>query len=217
MIFLLSSNPSCTRTGDWAGAAANDGSGMKIAMTHNRTIKHYSKRNTQMKITYSILGLFAGAALFLATGCGKQEPPAGETPKAMNPAPSDAQKAAAEAAPPAAVPAAPAPAEPTPPAAATIPVPAVPAAATQAVTEAAAAPSAMSAQTQGLIDKAKGLVKSEKYQEALNSLQQLKDMKLTDEQQKMVDDLKAQIQTSLVKAAGTNAASALGNILGGKK
>ncbi len=170
-----------------------------------------------MKITYSILGLFAGAALFLATGCGKQEPPAGETPKAMNPAPSDAQKAAAEAAPPAAVPAAPAPAEPTPPAAATIPVPAVPAAATQAVTEAAAAPSAMSAQTQGLIDKAKGLVKSEKYQEALNSLQQLKDMKLTDEQQKMVDDLKAQIQTSLVKAAGTNAASALGNILGGKK
>ena len=165
-----------------------------------------------MKITYSILGLTAGAALFLAVGCGKQEPPAGETPKAMNPAPGDAQEAAAEAAPPAA-----APAEPTPPAAATIPVPAVPAAATQAVTEAAAAPSAMSAQAQGLIDKAKGLVKSEKYQEALNSLQQLKNMKLTDEQQKMVDDLKAQIQTSLVNAAGTNAASALGNILGGKK
>jgi hypothetical protein len=165
-----------------------------------------------MKIRYAMLGVAAGAVLILAIGCSKEEPPAGETPKAMNPAPSGAQKAAAEAAP-----AAPAPAEPAPPAAATIAVPAVPAAATQAMTEAAAAPSEMSAQAQGLIDKAKGLVSNEKYQEALNSLQQLTNMKLTPEQQKMVDDLKAQIQTALAKAAGTNAASALGNILGGKK
>ena len=165
-----------------------------------------------MKITYSILGLTAGAALFLASGCSKEQPPPGETPKAMNPPPSEAQKAPAESAPAPA-----APAEPTPPPAATIAVPAVPAAATQAVTEAAAAPSATTALAQGLIDKAKGLVTDQKYQEALNVVQQLSSQKLTAEQQTLVDGLKAQIQAALTKAAGTNAASALGNILGGKK
>jgi hypothetical protein len=93
----------------------------------------------------------------------------------------------------------------------------VPAAATQAVTEAAAAPSATTALAQGLIDTAKGLVTDQKYQEALNVVQQLSSQKLTAEQQTLVDGLKAQIQAALTKAAGTNAASALGNILGGKK
>jgi hypothetical protein len=42
-------------------------------------------------------------------------------------------------------------------------------------------------------------------------------IKLTADQQKSVDDLKAQIQSTLAKAVLTNAASALGGALGGKK
>ena len=42
-------------------------------------------------------------------------------------------------------------------------------------------------------------------------------MKLTSEQQKLVDALKAQIQSALAKAAGSDAASALDGALGGKK
>ena len=83
--------------------------------------------------------------------------------------------------------------------------------------QANAAATAASTQVQQTLDKAKGMVGEAKYQEALNLLQQLKDMKLTPEQQKLLDDLKAQIQTALAQAASTNAASALGNILGGKK
>ena len=165
-----------------------------------------------MKIRYVMLGVTAGAALFLASGCSKEEPPTGETPKAMNPPPSEAQKTPAESAPAPA-----APAEPAPPPAATIAVPAVPAAATQAVTGAVAAASATSAQVQGLIDKAKGLVTDQKYQEALNVVQQLSSQKLTAEQQTLVDGLKAQIQAALAKATGADAASALGGALGGKK
>jgi hypothetical protein len=153
-----------------------------------------------MKITYSILGLAAGAALFLVIGCGKQEAPSGETPQAARETQpvADAAKAAAEQV-----------------------QSAVTATVDQAVKEAAdqanAAGAAASTQAEQLIDKAKGLVGTEKYQEALSVVQQLTNMKLTPEQQKLVDDLKAQIQTALAKAAGTNAASALGNILGGKK
>jgi hypothetical protein len=72
-------------------------------------------------------------------------------------------------------------------------------------------------QTQGLIDRAKDLVKDQKYQEALSTLGQLSNLKLTPEQQKLVDDLKAQIQSALAKATAPDAASALGGALGGKK
>ena len=73
------------------------------------------------------------------------------------------------------------------------------------------------AQTQGLIDRAKGYVADKKYQEALDTLKELAGAKQTPEQQKLVGDLNAQIQSALAKAAGSDAASALGGALGGKK
>jgi hypothetical protein len=67
---------------------------------------------------------------------------------------------------------------------------------------------------QGVIDKAQALVKDNKFQDALSTLSQLADLKLTPEQQKLVDDLKAQIQSAMAKGA---ASDAVGGVLGGKK
>ena len=49
------------------------------------------------------------------------------------------------------------------------------------------------------------------------ALSQLTNLKLTAEQQKLVDDLKAQIQSALAKATAADPAAALGGALGGKK
>jgi len=55
-----------------------------------------------------------------------------------------------------------------------------------------------------VIAKAQGLVADKKYQEALTTLGGLKDVKLTDTQQKVVDELKAQVQKLMSgSAAGT--------------
>lgn len=84
----------------------------------------------------------------------------------------------------------------------------------QAVSNVAAsaqtAASEASSQAQTLIAQATSLISEKKFQDASQILQQLATLKLTPEQQKLVDDLKAKIQAGL-------AASGLQNVLGGKK
>lgn len=83
--------------------------------------------------------------------------------------------------------------------------------------QAETAATAVSGTAQTLIDKARGLVTEKKYQEALTALGQLSDLKITDEQKKMVESLKTQIQKALAGQAAPDGASAVGNLLGGKK
>ncbi len=96
-------------------------------------------------------------------------------------------------------------------------VEAVKATATAVTEQAASQVKAAEEQAQTLIDRAKSLVAENKYQDALHSLGQLSSFKLTADQQKVVDGLKAQIQAALAKASTSSAASALGGALGGKK
>jgi hypothetical protein len=173
---------------------------------------------THTRITHSIMGVAAGAALLFATGCGNSEQPAGDTTKTTSPSASEAPQTAQPPMPAAAeaqktVEAAePATQEAQAAAAATAQQTAS-AASNQAVTAVAASMT----EVQSLIEKAKGLVTDEKYKDALTVVQQLSGLRLTPEQRSLVDGLKAQIQTALAKSTAPDAASALGNVLGGKK
>lgn len=156
-----------------------------------------SNSGTTMKITTWITTLTLSAALVWAVGCSKKEEPAPptvqETQKATGTAVGEMQKAA----------------ETNKATAQT--------AVETAKTAAASAVDAAKAKAQDIIDKAKSLVGENKYQDALNALQGLAGMSLTDEQQKIVDGLKKQIQDALAKKATSDASSAVGGLLGGKK
>ena len=84
---------------------------------------------------------------------------------------------------------------------------------TDTTQQAEATAAATTSQAQEWIDKAKSLIAESKYSEASSVLQQLAALKLTDEQQKLVDTLKEQIQKALAAKATGEGASTVGNLL----
>lgn len=64
-----------------------------------------------------------------------------------------------------------------------------------------------------LIDQTRKLISETKYPDAMNLINQLSSMKLTPEQEKLVADLKAQVQKALSSLSTTNVSGAIGNLL----
>jgi len=81
----------------------------------------------------------------------------------------------------------------------------------QKATDAAAA---ADSQVKALIDQAKSLVSEKKYSEALNVVKdKLSALKLTPEQQSMVDSLKQEIQKAMASLSGSDASKAASDLL----
>jgi hypothetical protein len=146
-----------------------------------------------MKIEIVITTIILSAAVVSLNGCKKEEaapaPAAVEAPKPSEPIANEPAKVVESAQP----------------------------AAKEVVDQATSQADAATAQSQSLIDKAKSYAADQKYQDALTTLSQLSASKLTADQQKLVDALKAQIQSAMAKTSGGDAAAALGGALGGKK
>jgi len=155
-----------------------------------------------MKFKTISVGMVACVLAVLLNGCSKSE--TSTPPEVQKPAQStttEAQPAASSAA---------AQAQQAGEQAATMATQAV-----QQATAAAAQPAAAATtEAQTLIDKAKSLVNAQKYQDALNTLSQVTNMKLSPDQQKVVDDLKAQIQKLMSSQTMSNAVNSVGNLLG---
>jgi cytochrome bd-type quinol oxidase subunit 1 len=137
-----------------------------------------------------IAALLALASAFgLMIGCGQKEQTLSEPPAKVEKA---AEGVPAEM-----------------PKAAEAPAPAV--AVTPEVTPAA---TANIDQAQSQIDKVKSLLADKKYTEALTALKELSAMKLTPDQQTMVDGLKAQVEKAMQADATSDATKSVGGMLG---
>jgi hypothetical protein len=147
------------------------------------------ERSTNMKSAKFTTLLALASALGLIIGCGQKEQSA--------PEPAAPMEKAAEAV----------PAEM--PKAVEAPAPAV-----AASPEATPAATATIDQAQSQIDKAKSLLADNKYAEALTALKELSAMKLTPDQQTMVDGLKAQVEKAMQAQATSDATKSVGGMLG---
>lgn len=83
---------------------------------------------------------------------------------------------------------------------------------------AAPAPPAPPAQTavQNILDRTKNLLNEKKYPEALAALGELSSVNLTSEQQKLVEQLKAQIQNAMTQQTANDGLKAVGGLLNKK-
>jgi hypothetical protein len=161
-----------------------------------------------MKFNAISTGLAACALAVFLSGCGKSEPVPPVTPTSVPVATN--QAAPVVAAPAADV--APTAAE-VKPAVETI-VTTTATTVEKTTTTTAQAVDTANTEAQSLIEKAKSFVTEKKYQEALNVINQLGALKLSADQQKVVDDLKTQIQNLMSNQTVSNAVNSVGNLLG---